>query len=327
MQRFPIHEFKRPDPYVLADVPPCWQVEDAPETLYVQGGPSREEALDLLARLPRSGLSVVGTREPQARSRQLVRQVIGELKGLPLVIVSGFARGIDAEAHLAALEQGLPTVAVLGTGLDVNYPSEHGALRGRILASGGLLLTEFAPGTAVFPGNFPKRNRLIAGLGLATWVVEAGFKSGALSTAARARGQERQCFATPSFPGDPAFQGNQMLMDGDTKAAPLWSARSLSSCWPELNTPARVRRKRFQAMNDPGFTRTDEEALAFHVGAVAAERGAVSVQECLDWAMRLDWAPHRFFLALQNSLKLRLLEDREGLLCSGPAGHQLPFAL
>jgi len=119
-----------------------------------------------------------------------------ELAGAGLVVVSGLARGVDGEAHRGALEAGGATVAVLGCGIDRDYPASHRELASRIRAS-GLIVSEYAPGVEPAPWRFPARNRIIAGLSAATVVVEARDRSGALITADLALEEGREVFAVP----------------------------------------------------------------------------------------------------------------------------------
>ena len=110
--------------------------------------------------------------------------------------MSGLARGIDAEAHRGALEAGAPTVAVLGCGIDRDYPAAHAELARRV-ADAGLIVSEYAPGVEPAPWRFPARNRIVAGLCAATVVVEARERSGALITADLALEEGREVFAVP----------------------------------------------------------------------------------------------------------------------------------
>lgn len=194
---------------------------------------------ELLARLPDDGLAIVGSRYPQRRSCELLESVMGGLRGSGLVIVSGFARGIDSRAHELAIDNGLRTIAVLGSGLDVDYPRENRRLRRRIVESGGMLVSHFAHGTQVYASNFLERNQLIAGFARATWVVEAAAVSGTLNTAMWASRMNRGLYATSSFPGDPFFQGNEKLLsqaepDRYPVAEAMFGPRSLSTSWPFL---------------------------------------------------------------------------------------------
>jgi DNA processing protein len=143
-------------------------------------------------------------------------------------IVSGMAFGIDAVAHRAALEAGGVTAAVLGAGIDVVYPRAHLALYDAI-AENGVVLSEFEPGMAGFPGCFPRRNRIIAGLCRLTIVVEAGAKSGALITAGNAADFGRNVAAIPGAIDSPQSQGaNQLLRDGAHVIASVEDALALA---------------------------------------------------------------------------------------------------
>lgn len=175
-----------------------------PALLYALG------RLDLL-RAP--AVAVVGARRCTEYGADVARSLAAGVARSGLVVVSGLARGIDVQAHLGALESG-STIAVLGTGLDVTYPHGHERVQRRI-ARDGLLLTEFEPGTPGLPHNFPRRNRLIAALALGVLVVEAGHRSGALSTVKRATELGRDIMAVPGPIGRETSEGtNALLRDG-----------------------------------------------------------------------------------------------------------------
>jgi DNA processing protein len=132
----------------------------------------------------------------------------------PISVVSGMARGIDAAAHRTALEEGGNTVAVLGTGVDVPYPVGHRLLH-RAIAEHGIVVSENPPGARAGPGSFPRRNRIIAALAPVTIVIEAGFRSGALNTAAQALELGRVVAAVPGpIDSDQSRGSNQLLRDG-----------------------------------------------------------------------------------------------------------------
>ena len=136
------------------------------------------------------GMTVVGTRHPSPYSLRVTEALAGGLAECGMTIVSGFALGVDSAAHRAALRRNLPTVAVLGCGINVNYPKENAELKEQMTES-GLILTEFLPGTQPMGSNFPKRNRVLSGLSLGTVVVEAAIGSGSLITAEHAADQGR----------------------------------------------------------------------------------------------------------------------------------------
>ncbi len=199
------------------DYPPLLRDIGAPPVLLTAQG-----NLELL-RKPLS-LSVVGTRHPSPYTERVTNAMISALCSQnDFVIVSGFAKGVDACAHTAALDAGGSTVAVLGCGLNVNYPRENQQLRERILTGGhGLMISEYMPGTQPFPANFPKRNRILSGLGYATAVMEAAARSGSLVTAQCAADQGRYLYCVPPADlFDPRYAGVMpLLRDG---AFPLMS--------------------------------------------------------------------------------------------------------
>ena len=176
---------------------------DCPVVLYVLG-----EA-DLNAE---RAVAVVGTRRATNQGHDQTDRLVGQLVPLAPSIVSGLAYGIDTAAHTAALDHGLPTVAVLGHGLDQIYPHSNRGLAKRILGQGGALVTEYPMGTAINPRYFPARNRIIAALADATVVVEASEKGGALITAAIATSYHRDVFAVPGRLSDPYSRGTNNLI-------------------------------------------------------------------------------------------------------------------
>ncbi|MFO1302070.1 MAG: DNA-processing protein DprA, partial [Burkholderiaceae bacterium] len=149
------------------------------------------------ALLAQPSLAIVGSRHPTAQGEQNARAFAAALGRAGYVVVSGLARGIDAAAHEGALMGSAGTVAVLGAGPDLPYPAQNEALAARIVAQGGVLLSEYAPGTPAIAANFPRRNRIIAGLSLGTLVVEAALRSGSLITARLASEAGREVFAIP----------------------------------------------------------------------------------------------------------------------------------
>jgi DNA processing protein len=197
---------------------PCYppllaQLHDPPARLHVRGGPA-----DVLAR---PAVAVVGARGCSSYGSLVARSLGRDLAAAGAVVVSGLARGVDGEAHRGALEAGGLTVAVLGCGIDRDYPSAHAGLA-RQIAEAGLVVSEYPPGVEPAPWRFPARNRIIAGLALATVVVEARARSGALITADFALELGRDVFAVPGEITAALSAGtNHLLRLG---AAPLLSA-------------------------------------------------------------------------------------------------------
>jgi DNA processing protein len=162
---------------------------DPPTGLFLRGGAGP----DLLEQ---PAVAIVGARACSSYGALVARQLGRELAAAGLVVVSGMARGVDGEAHRGALEAGGCTVAVLGCGVDRDYPAAHAELARRI-GRDGLVVSEYAPGVEPAPWRFPARNRIVAGLAQATVVVEAREKSGALITADLAVEEGREVFAVP----------------------------------------------------------------------------------------------------------------------------------
>ncbi|MBL0718347.1 DNA-protecting protein DprA [Piscinibacter sp. Jin2] len=177
---------------------------DPPLWLYAEG---------LLDRLAAPALAVVGSRNPTPAGADHARAFARDLAARGLLIVSGLARGIDAAAHEGALAAagGAGTLAVIGTGIDRLYPASHAALARRIVAD-GLLLSEYPLGTPPLAANFPRRNRLIAGLGQGTLVIEAALASGSLITARLAAEAGREVLAIPGSIDSPQSRGCHSLI-------------------------------------------------------------------------------------------------------------------
>lgn len=186
-------------PAALMDLP------DAPPVLWAQGN---------TALLHRPMVAMVGARNASSLGLRMARRLAETLSEAGYVIVSGLARGIDAEAHDAALPRG--TVAVQAGGVDVVYPQENAALAARIAVE-GCRLSEQPPGVEPQARHFPLRNRIVSGLSKAVIVVEAAARSGSLITARDALDQGRDVFAVPGHPFDARAAGcNQLLRDGAT---------------------------------------------------------------------------------------------------------------
>ena len=177
-------------------------IHDPPAVLYCDGSVEPGD---------RQAVAIVGSRQATPYGLRITETLAGELSALGFTILSGFARGIDAAAHRAALAAGGRTIAVLGCGLDVDYPPGHASLHAEIAGSGAVL-TEFAPGTPPRATNFPRRNRIISGLALGVVVVEAAEDSGSLITARLALEQGREVFAVPGPIDVPTSQGPHGLL-------------------------------------------------------------------------------------------------------------------
>jgi DNA processing protein len=179
-----VHLVARTDPQYPVNLT---HLHDPPPFLYVRGSFVPEDHI---------AIAIVGSRFASAYGKGAARDLARGLAEKGVTIVSGLARGIDAEAHRAALAAGGRTIAVLGSGLDIIYPSEHRTLAAEIPASGAVI-SEFSLGSKPDAVHFPYRNRVISGLTLGTVVVEAAENSGSLITARFALEQNREVFAVP----------------------------------------------------------------------------------------------------------------------------------
>ncbi|MCC7441658.1 MAG: DNA-processing protein DprA [Bdellovibrionales bacterium] len=275
-----------------------------PRALYVEGSAS---ALALLGRLPERGLSVVGSRDPLPRTIQLVRSWITEIsRRKNLIIVSGLARGADSAAHEAAIASGLPTIAILGTPLNDSLGAQREALRARILAAGGLVISERKDGERTQAWHFRQRNRFLGACVRAVLVVEAAESSGTLNTARWAFDHHVPVFASPCVPGDPRLAGNQKLLD-ERCAQPFWGPHNLDFAWFEF--------KRGSELVYGAAADTPEARLLAQAAALTQERGGFALAELVDRALAAGWQPGPLFEWVEARLDDGLLL-RSGALLS-----------
>jgi len=203
--------------YLDADYPRrLKQAEDAPVLIYSKGG-VETEAEHMVA--------IVGTRSPTEQGKRLCVELVEALKESNATIVSGLAYGIDIVAHRTALKNDMPTIGCVAHGLDRLYPGEHANTAKEMLRMGGLV-SELPSDSTFAPGNFPARNRIIAGLSDCTVVVESGPKGGSLITADIASSYDREVFAFPGRPTDPQSEGCNKLIQ-QNKAALVTSGKDV----------------------------------------------------------------------------------------------------
>lgn len=182
------------------------EIPDPPPYLFVRGKLAPDD--------PRC-VAIVGARAASDAGRRMAQRLGLELAARGFTVVSGLARGIDADAHQGALDGRGRTLAVMGCGIDLIYPPEHRKLAATIMESGGALLSELPLGTPPLGENFPGRNRILSGLSLGVVVVEAAERSGSLITARLALEQNRQVFAVPGSPLSGKTRGsNRLLKEG-----------------------------------------------------------------------------------------------------------------
>lgn len=187
------------------------QIHKPPQQLYYRGDISLLNRPNMLA--------VVGSRKATMYGRQVIAKLLPPCIQSGVIIVSGMAYGVDSMAHRTCVELGSPTIAVLGSGVDDAslYPRGNKTLAQEILAGGGLIISEYPPGTTPYLGHFPARNRIIAGITKATLIIQAAIRSGSLITSRLAMESNREVLAVPGPITDPACEGaNILIRDGAT---------------------------------------------------------------------------------------------------------------
>jgi DNA processing protein len=204
------------------------EINDPPLWLFYRGH---------LETLTIPSLTVVGTRRPTAYGKVVIEELIDRVVAENVCLVSGLAYGVDKAVHQRSLECGGKTIAVLAGGLDTIYPVDHYRLAQEIIDSGGLILSEYPPLSRPKPYRFPIRNRIIAGLSRATIVIQAGIKSGTLTTAKSALDYNREVFAVPGDINRDVSQGPNFLITHG--AQPLVSAFQLLDYFGLKSTKAK----------------------------------------------------------------------------------------
>ena len=216
------------------------------------------------------GIAMVGTRRPSANAEELCRRLVFSLKGTNAIVVSGLAQGIDSYCHRAALDAGIPTIAILAQGLDSKIEGERALLAQRILDAGGALFSEYEGDTPAYKGNFIARNRIISGFSQSTLVVQSRKKGGALLTAQFCLDDGKLLLACPGNFDSELYSGTNALLDSG-RAKPVFIPESLRSvagiplieganiedlnaCGVELSSGAQKVFKRFN-----GFRKTFSE--------------------------------------------------------------------
>lgn len=223
------------------------ETSDPPEALFVRG---------VLTDAP--AIAIVGTRRITSYGKRCVESIVPDLAATGLSIVSGMALGVDAAVHHETIRAGGTTVAYLGTGVDEDaiYPRSNLILAKRILETGGAIVSEFPPGTEGFKGNFPLRNRLIAGSSLATLVIEAAQDSGSLITAKCALEENREVLAVPGPIWSDQSRGTNALLKMGAKAC-VCATDILEAI--AIDRPELVVKARAELPLDP----TEERLLSF----------------------------------------------------------------
>jgi DNA processing protein len=269
-------------PRILREIP------GPPPVLYFRGTlPAQEDPT----------VAVVGTRRATTYGRDATTRIASDLAAAGVTIVSGLAKGIDGFAHRAALDAGGRTIAVLASGVDVIYPPEHRQLAGRN-EEAGALVSDYPPGTKPDAPNFPARNRIISGLSLATVVVEAPSRSGALITVGFAADQGRDVYAVPGSILSSSSDGpNRLLRQG---ATPLTSAA-------ELLEDLGLHPSEPESPEQAAFPMTDEERSIYAL--VTAE------------PQHIDELAYSAGLTISAASALMMMLELKGLVANAGAQH------
>ena len=190
-------------------------------------------------------LGVVGTRSASRTGKLVCEQIVSQLKDYNVTVISGLAFGIDSVAHRTAIKNGMPNIAVMGSGIDITYPGQHEKLRREIVQKGDVI-TEFPPGTAPDRGHFPMRNRIIAGLSDALLVVESDKRGGSMITAQIAFDYNKDVFAVPGRVTDRYSRGTNYLIKRNISQL-VESAEdiALNMNWDKVNEKTYVQMQMF----------------------------------------------------------------------------------
>jgi len=238
IRKFGIQVIPITDEYFPKKLSHCY---DAPVLLYYRGNANLNAS---------RVISIIGTRSHTEYGKDTVRCLLEQLSQYDVLVVSGLAYGIDAIAHKNAMKCGLKTIGVLAHGLDRIYPPAHRSLAKEMIENGGLL-TEFMTGDEPGKQNFPKRNRIVAGMADATIVVETGVKGGSMITAELANGYNKDVFAFPGRIRDAKSEGCNFLIKKN-KAALITEAKDLIECmnWEEKKSDPKIQRSLFVNLSE-----------------------------------------------------------------------------
>jgi len=243
-----------------------WAIHDPPPGLFVRGGGP-------LAMFDRPCVAIVGARSCSSYGTAVALALGRELAAAGVVVVSGLARGVDGAAHRGALDAG-ETVAVLGCGIDRDYPRAHASLAAAI-AQRGLIVSEYAPGVEPAPWRFPARNRIVAGLADATVVVEARERSGALITADLALDEGREVLTVPGEITSHLSDGtNALLRLGATPATSVADVLAAVGIEPAPPEPAALDDRLARIRDAVADTPAGVDEIARRIGVVAADVSA-----------------------------------------------------
>jgi len=272
------------------------EIYDPPPVLFYRGDK---------ARLQQAQIAIVGSRKPTAHAQKITFDMAQYLAQAGYIITSGLAMGVDKRAHLGALAQTEPeyqgrTVGVMGTGIEINYPNHHDKLFSQIIEQGGCIISELLPYTQPHKHTFPRRNRLVAGLSLATIVTEATIQSGSLITARLTSEQGKQVFAIPSHIDNSNAEGcHHLIREGATliyhpqhvleditnqlsyDSRPYQSTQSTESPPANSSLPSKRINTDSKPITATGQSASSDSKASHH--AIAVPEHLAPIYEQLDW--------------------------------------------
>ncbi|WP_158965353.1 DNA-processing protein DprA [Paraglaciecola sp. L3A3] len=269
------------------------QISSPPAVLYGYGN---------YKHLSRHQLGMVGSRNPSTQGKENAQRFAHQLSEQGWTVTSGLALGIDGFSHQGALLGKHITVAILGTAIDKMYPKRHIKLAETILASDGVIISEFSPGVPSKPENFPRRNRIISGLAVGTLIVEAAIKSGSLITAKYALEQNREVFAVPGNIHNPMATGCNYLIQQGAK---------LVTCIEDIN-------EEFRCVNLPFLNAKQTIEQKSSDQSLASDK----LLDSVDFEVTsLDLVAQRSGIAVEDVMSKLLEYELCGLVSAVPGGY------
>lgn len=291
---------------------PLCHIHDAPVVLYIRG----DRAL-----LQRPQIGIVGSRNASRSGLDHARDFAAVLSERGYLVTSGLALGVDGAAHLGALDAGYPTVAVIGTGVDVVYPRQHAKLTQRVIES-GVLVSDLPPGAPPRAAHFPQRNRIISGLSRGVLVVEASLKSGSLITARLALEQGRDVFAIPGSVHNPLARGcHDLIRQGAALVESVADIEEALGAWQTLPVTA-PRKPRVSSPASADTPASADPDLAPSLALQLDDR-EIAVLAALGYdSQSTDDLCLATGLPADQLMQALLLLEMQGLVDAAPGGYQ-----
>jgi DNA processing protein len=283
----------------------------------ISGGPVVLFARGDIELLSSPQLAIVGSRNPTPLGTTTAFEFAKQLSLTGFTITSGLALGIDAASHRGALAGTGKTIAVMGTGVDCIYPARHEELAQQILNQGGVLISEFFPGTTARPENFPQRNRIISGLSVGVLVVEAALRSGSIITAKAALDQGREVFAIPGSIQNPLSHGCHALIKQGAKLVETTAdiLEELGSLIQAIKPVKKAKPAKKAIIEDNLAAPTAEYSISL-------DKEQAKLVECIGYeTTSVDTIVQRSGLAVEIVTSMLMLLEVEGYVTAVPGGY------